>query len=69
MTGSGTASFWGKRKLRIFSPDRIIDGDEREVDWPATIPFVKPAKACGNERSADRASNSKPLLRIYRGSM
>ncbi len=67
MSGSSTASTWDKRKLRIFSPDGIIDGDEREVDWPATIPFVKPANERGKKRHADRAEHNVPRLRIYRG--
>ncbi len=48
-------------KLRLFSPDS--DLDEKKVDWPATIPFVRPEKVRRNARP----EAGTPKLRIFNG--
>ncbi len=52
--------------LRIFSPENSRGGDCPDVDWPATLPFVRPAKPEPPRRKC-RTPSCTPKLRIFQG--
>ncbi len=61
MNGFGATDREAVRHIRLFSPEN--ESNDREVDWPATIPFVIPAKA----RRKIRPRDVIPKLRIFNG--